>query len=87
MISVEWIGHLAQSFILLSFLVSNLKILRLVNIIGGLGWTSYGLYVGSSSIIVGNILMIIIHIFKLYQETKKNKNNELDDYENSQVGM
>tara|TARA_S200002703_G_scaffold102036_3_gene88400 strand:+ start:416 stop:670 length:255 start_codon:yes stop_codon:yes gene_type:complete len=80
MISVEWIGYLAQSFILLSFLVSNLKVLRIVNIIGGIGWTSYGLYVGSSSIIIGNILMILIHIFKLYQEIKLNKrDNELDN--------
>lgn len=79
MVSVEWIGYLAQSFILLSFLVSNLKVLRIVNIIGGIGWTSYGMYVGSSSIIIGNILMILIHIFKLYQEIKlNNKNNELD---------
>lgn len=79
MVSVEWIGYLAQSFILLSFLVSNLKVLRIVNIIGGIGWTSYGMYVGSSSIIIGNILMILIHIFKLYQEIKiSTKNNELD---------
>lgn len=80
MVSVEWIGYLAQSFILLSFLVSNLKVLRIVNIIGGIGWTSYGLYVGSSSIIIGNILMILIHIFKLYQEIKlSNRDNELDN--------
>lgn len=80
MVSVEWIGYLAQSFILLSFLVSNLKVLRIVNIIGGIGWTSYGMYVGSSSIIIGNILMILIHIFKLHQEIKlSNRDNELDN--------
>ena len=79
MIEYEWIGFLAQAFILISFSVSNLKKLRLLNIVGGLSWMTYGLLVGSMSIIVGNILMVVVHIVMLVVENFKSKLDELDD--------
>jgi len=83
MVDYEWIGFLAQGFILISFSVSNLKKLRLLNIIGGISWMSYGLLLGSISIIIGNILMVLIHIIMLIVENIKMniKSDELDNTE------
>lgn len=83
MVDYEWLGFLAQGFILVSFSVSNLKKLRTLNIIGGLLWMTYGFYIDSMSIIIGNILMVFIHIVMLIVENIKLNINtdELDDNE------
>ena len=69
--NIELIGYIATVFILASFVISNLKTLRVVNMIGGGLWMVYGFVMGSSSIFIGNLLMVLIHIVKLYQENKK----------------
>ena len=83
MVDYEWVGFLAQGFILVSFSVSNLKKLRTLNIVGGLLWMTYGFYIDSMSIIIGNILMVFIHIVMLIVENIKLNINtdELDDIE------
>ena len=68
--SIELVGYVATVFILASFVISNLKTLRMVNMIGGGLWMVYGYVVGSSAIFVGNLLMVLIHLVKLYQENK-----------------
>lgn len=71
--NIEWIGYLATVFVLASFFFSDVKKLRVVNIIGGIAWMVYGIKAGSSSIFVGNLLMVLIHMYKLHKEN----NNEL----------
>ena len=72
--SIEIIGYLGTAFVLASFMMSDIKKLRTVNIIGGLLWTVYGIIVGSSSIIVGNVLIVLIQGYKLYKlATKREK--------------
>lgn len=72
--SIEIIGYLGTAFVLASFMMSDIKKLRLVNIIGGLLWIVYGIVVGSSSIIVGNVLIVLIQGYKLYKlATKREK--------------
>ena len=68
--NIELIGYIATVFILASFVISNLKTLRVVNMIGGGLWMVYGYVIGSSAIFIGNLLMVLIHIVKLYQENK-----------------
>ena len=69
--NIELIGYVATVFILASFVISNLKTLRVVNMIGGGLWMVYGYVIGSSAIFIGHLLMVLIHIVKLYQENKK----------------
>lgn len=69
--NVEIIGYIATAFILASFMVSDIKILRVVNILGGIGWMIYGGIIASSSIFIGNLLMVLIHMYKLHQENNK----------------
>ena len=66
--NVEWIGYIATVFVLASFFFSDVKKLRVVNILGGLGWMVYGFIMASSSIFVGNLLMVLIHMYKLHKE-------------------
>lgn len=74
--NVEIIGYIATVFILASFMVSEIKILRVVNILGGLAWMVYGAIIASSSIFIGNLLMVLIHMYKLHQENNKKESNE-----------
>lgn len=71
--NIEWVGYLATVFILASFAFSDVKKLRVVNIIGGLLWMVYGHVVGSSSIFIGNLLMVLIHMYKLHIENNNDK--------------
>ena len=68
---VEIIGYISTVINLTSFTISDIKKLRIMNIVGGLGWTSYGIIVGAESIIVGNIIAVLIHLYKLYKEQKR----------------
>jgi len=70
--NIEIVGYIATVFILASLAVSNLKTLRIVNSLGAIGWITYGLLVGSSSIVVGNAFMVGINIYKYYKEQLAN---------------
>ena len=74
--NVEVIGYIATAFVLASFMVSDLRVLRVVNILGGIGWMVYGTIMVSSSIFIGNLLMVLIHMYKLHKENNKEHNNE-----------
>ena len=66
--NIEIIGYIATVFILASLAVSNLKTLRIVNSLGAIGWVTYGLLAGASSIVVGNVIMLLINIYKYRKE-------------------
>ena len=70
--NIELIGFVATIFILASLALSNLKLLRIVNSIGGALWIIYGAYSGSPSIMIGNAIMIVINGVKYYKESYKN---------------
>jgi hypothetical protein len=66
--NIELIGYGATIFILASLALSNLKLLRIVNSIGGVLWIIYGAYSGSPSIMIGNAIMILINCIKYFKE-------------------
>lgn len=70
--NIEIIGYAATIFILTSLALSDLKVLRIVNSIGGALWILYGAYSGSPSIMIGNAIMIVINGVKYYKESYKN---------------
>lgn len=70
--NIELIGYAATIFILASLALSDLKVLRVVNSIGGALWILYGAYSGSPSIMIGNAIMIVINGVKYYKESYKN---------------
>ena len=68
--NIEIIGYLSTAIILLSFGLSDLRKLRMTHILGTAGWIIYGVMAGASSIIIGNSIMILVHFYKIYRESK-----------------
>jgi uncharacterized protein with PQ loop repeat len=70
----EIVGYLASLIVLLSFLMKDLKTLRMVNILGCLVFTTYGILLGFSiPIIVTNLTIVVINVvylIKLKREIK-----------------
>nr|DAD62897.1 MAG TPA: inner membrane protein [Caudoviricetes sp.] len=64
---MEFLGILATLLVLVSFLFSKEKNIRIINIIGALLFVLYGASINSFSIWVLNLMLIIVHLYKLYR--------------------
>ena len=67
----EIIGYLGSALILVSFLFKDVRLIRLVNIVGALFFIVYGFTTKTWPTVVVNIALIIIHIFFLVKMRKK----------------
>jgi hypothetical protein len=65
----EIIGWIATLIILVSFLYSGVK-LRIINFFGALTWVFWGMMMGTWNVIILNILIMVIHSYKLYKMRK-----------------
>jgi len=64
--TVEIIGYVASAIVLFSFLMRDIKKLRLVNIVGCSIFVVYGVYLNMSiPIIITNVAIILINVFYL----------------------
>lgn len=63
----EIIGITGTIFVLLSFLMKELKRVRIVNIIGAALFVVYGITIGALSTWLLNGVLIIIHLYYLYR--------------------
>lgn len=61
----ELIGTLASIIVLLSFLISGEKKIRVVNIVGAFVFVIYGLLINAFSVWFLNGALVIIHLYKL----------------------
>lgn len=68
---VEWIGYLASFFLLLSFVMRNITTLRYINSLGCLLFVAYGLLLDSWPLIITNGAIVLINIYYLFINTKK----------------
>lgn len=64
----EWIGYLASLGVLVSFLMSNMKTLRIISIIGCALFVTYGLLINSMPIVVTNGTIILINLYHLLKK-------------------
>ena len=71
--AIDVLGWVATCVIILSFLVNDIKLLRGLNLVGALLWCIYGFIVGTSSILVLNLVIVGIQSYKLYQLWKISK--------------
>ena len=62
---MEWIGILASSIILVSFVLSTEVQMRAVNLIGSLVFVAYGITIGSFTVCVFNSLMALVNAYKI----------------------
>ena len=70
--TIDLIGWLATTFVIVSFLINNMLWLRFVNLIGATLWLCYGIIDLSYSIIFLNVVIVSIQIFKIFSLMKKN---------------
>ena len=72
---IQAIGYLATFITGLSFMMKDIKTLRLVNALGCMIWIVYGVLLHSEPIIITNIGIFGIHFSKLLKDTYLNKND------------
>lgn len=68
----EIIGIFATIFILIGFMSSNIKVVRVFNIIGSILFVIYGVAINAMSTWLLNVLCIILNVYKIYKENKFN---------------
>ncbi|MFU8793681.1 MAG: YgjV family protein [Acholeplasmataceae bacterium] len=64
---LEWLGYLASLIVLISLLMSSVKKLRWINLIGSMIFAIYGFLIGSIPVGLMNIGIILINIYYLFQ--------------------
>lgn len=67
---LEWIGYIASMIVLVSLLMSSIKRLRWINLVGALVFGFYGFMIGSiptGFMNVGIVLIDIYYLVKMYQ--------------------
>ena len=69
----EILGIVATLFVLVSFLFTNEKRIRQVNIVGAVLFVVYGIIISAMSVYILNGALILIHIFKLYKQRGKDE--------------
>ncbi len=62
---LEWIGYIASSIVLISLLMSSIKKLRWINLVGALLFGAYGFLIGSLPTGFMNLGIVIIDIYYL----------------------
>jgi uncharacterized protein with PQ loop repeat len=68
----EIIGYIASLIVLLSFLMKNIRTLRIANTIGCLIFVVYGVLLGFSiPIIATNVAIVIINLYYLFKASKE----------------
>jgi hypothetical protein len=65
----EIIGWIATVITLVSFLYSGVK-LRIINFLGALTWVFWGVMMETWNVIILNVLIMVIHSYKLYKMRK-----------------
>jgi len=65
MSEIEIFGYISMLVVLLSTMMKDIKRLRIVNSIACVMFIVYGLLLGAYPIVLMNVLVIIIHLFRL----------------------
>ena len=70
--NIEYVGYTASFFVLLSFVMKDMKTLRLINIIGCSFFIAYGFLIPGISwpIVVTNVAIVVVNLFYLYKISK-----------------
>jgi hypothetical protein len=66
----ELIGILATLFVLASFIVNDIRKVRIINIAGAALFVVYGILIGAFSTWLLNATLIVIHLYYLFTNRK-----------------
>lgn len=68
---VEWIGYIASLIVLVSLVMSSVKRLRWINLVGSLVFATYGILIKSYPVAVMNFGIVIVNCYYLYNMYKQ----------------
>lgn len=68
---IEWMGYLASLIVLVSLVMSSVKKLRWINLVGSLIFAIYGLLIQSYPVAIMNLGIVVVNIYYLYQMYQK----------------
>ena len=68
---IDYIGYAASLFVLLSFVMKKIAILRMVNIVGRSFFIAYGILIDSIPIIITNVVIVLVNSYYLMQYYRK----------------
>ena len=68
--SFEMLGYLASIFVAVSLMMRSLTKLRVINLIGALLFTAYGLIIGAFPVAVVNAFIALVNVYYLWQTVK-----------------
>ena len=61
----EWVGYLAMTVLLISFMMKNVTKLRVINSLGCLFFVIYGSLISQYPIVITNVAIILINFYYL----------------------
>ena len=70
----EWIGYSASIFIVLSFVINQLRIIRIINMLGCICFAIYGIYFKAWPVVIPNAMVVFIQLYYLLYKDKQNAN-------------
>jgi len=70
---VEFIGYAASAFVLLSFLMKRMIMLRIINVIGCSLFVIYGILLWSFPIILTNVAIVLVNTYFVVRILGKQK--------------
>ena len=76
---IELIGYIAAVVTFTGFLSANIKVIRLFSLSAGAIWIGYGVLIGSGSIILCNVIIGALQLFKLITENNAKKQFRLNE--------
>lgn len=68
---IDIIGWFATLLTLSSFIIGDIKSLRILNLLGAFAWACYGLFLPNTPMILTNVTIMVIHgvwLFKLWKK-------------------
>lgn len=65
----EYVGYLASVFVILSFMLKDLKKIRVVNLVGCIAFVVYGIFSGMLwPVIIPNAILSVIQVYHLIKK-------------------
>lgn len=68
----EWIGYSASLFIVISFIVNKLNLVRIINMIGCICFVIYGAYFEYWQVVLPNALVVLVQLYYLIFKNNQN---------------
>ncbi len=63
---VEWVGYAAMITLMVSFMMKDIKKLRIINTVGCLLFVAYGFLLGSYPVIITNAFISLVNFYYLF---------------------